>query len=74
MREAWHYFRLDVLLDIGPRLAILWRGGGQEFLKVAWLDIGNYSAVFDGIIVIYNYTGQLSTSAGGQLALTFINS
>lgn len=56
MCEPWHYLRLNVILYITPRLSILWRATGEEFLEVARLDIGNDSAICYGVVVIDNWT------------------
>ena len=52
MCQAGHYFRLDILLDIVPRLALLWGHGGKELPQIPWRDIGDHTAVLNGVVVV----------------------
>jgi hypothetical protein len=52
MRQSRYYLCFNVLLDIGPWLAILWRSIWEEFLQVSWLDAGEDAAMLYRVIVI----------------------
>ena len=55
MGEAWNDLLGDVALDVGPGLAILWSGVGQQLPEVTGLDGGHHTAVLEGLIVVDHY-------------------
>ena len=55
MGETRHYLRFNVFLYVRPLLAILWRARWEKLSQVAWLNIGDDTAVLDRIVVINDY-------------------
>jgi hypothetical protein len=56
MRQSWHYFGLDILLNISPWLAILRRSIWKKLLQVPRLDVRQNTALLYGIIVVDDYS------------------
>lgn len=51
MGDAWEDLGLDVVLDGGPWLAVLWGFGGEELAQVAGLDGRDDVAGWEGVEV-----------------------
>jgi hypothetical protein len=54
MGKAWHYLRLDILLNICPGFSILGRSIREELFEISWLDIADHSAVLNRVVVAHN--------------------
>ena len=72
MGETRDDFGLDVGLYVGPFLAGLGWSGGEEFFKVAGLDVGDYAAGGKGVVVADDCE-VLVCGLDGEGIPTFIN-